>query len=127
VAEGDPDGGSLALGELIDEHGAALVADFRSHFHVWLWDAIEELSPRILLALVGELPDNGSFAASVQGGREFQGWGIDRHMLANLYDATATAGGLTKKGAKTPVEHYRPGKKPKQGGVPFRALIGRDL
>lgn len=118
-----PGGGSLALAELIDEHGTALVSDFRSYHGVWLWDAVDEVPPRILLALVEELPDYEAFAASIQGGREFRGWGGDRHMLANLWDITALTGGaLESKGSKKAPKFPRPGKK-KSSGPTMRDLV----
>ena len=112
-------GGSLALGELIDKHGTALVSDFRRYHGVWLWDAIDEVPPRILLALVEGLPDTSAYAASTQGGREYQGWGVDRHMAANLWDLLAAVNTDPK---KRPPQHPRPNKR-KPTGPTMRDLV----
>lgn len=82
-------GGSLALAELIDEHGGVLVADFADHYGLRLADVLLEWSPSELLALVEGLPDGCRFHAHVAGGdkwREFVGWGKDRHMFADWVD-----------------------------------------
>ncbi|MFE7124030.1 hypothetical protein [Streptomyces sp. NPDC057617] len=44
-------------------------------------------SPALVLALVRRLPDTSLTVALASGGREFFGWGQDRHLAADLYDA----------------------------------------
>ncbi|MGW6745421.1 hypothetical protein ACWGDX_32565 [Streptomyces sp. NPDC055025] len=44
-------------------------------------------SPSLVLALVRRLPDTSLTVALASGGREFFGWGQDRHLTADLYDA----------------------------------------
>ncbi|WP_319250986.1 hypothetical protein [Streptomyces sp. ID05-39B] len=44
-------------------------------------------SPYFVMALVRRLPDTSLTVALASGGREHFGWGIDRHLKADLYDA----------------------------------------
>ncbi|MFF3006356.1 hypothetical protein ACFVTF_26545 [Kitasatospora sp. NPDC057940] len=44
-------------------------------------------SPVFVLALVQRLPDTSLTAALAAGGRHLLGWGQDRHLIADLYDA----------------------------------------
>ncbi|WP_432482596.1 hypothetical protein [Kineococcus esterisolvens] len=44
-------------------------------------------SPALVGLLVQRLPDDSLTAALATGGREHFGWGIDRHLLADLFDA----------------------------------------
>ncbi|MEU7905891.1 hypothetical protein [Actinoplanes sp. NPDC049118] len=44
-------------------------------------------APRLVLALAQRLPDTSLTAALAAGGREHFGWGVDRHLIADLYDA----------------------------------------
>lgn len=44
-------------------------------------------SPSLCLLLIQRLPDDSLTAALQQGGREFFGWGQDRHLRADIYDA----------------------------------------
>jgi hypothetical protein len=114
-------GGSLALAELIDGHGAALVGDFQAHYGLRLADIVYVWPPREVLALVEGLPDDGLLAAHQQGGdehwREFLGWGSERHMFANLYDLTVRAAGEKK------FSHPRPAVKKPDEGVPLMNLF----
>lgn len=90
-----------------------MVADFLAVYGLRLWDVLD-WPARILLSLVEELPDDGAFAASVQGGPEFRGWGVDRHMFANLWDLTAQVATDPK---KRPPRHPRPVKKQENRGL----------
>lgn len=45
------------------------------------------LSPSLCLSLIQRLPDTSLTVALASGGREHFGWGRDRHMQADLYDA----------------------------------------
>lgn len=72
-----------------------------------------------LLTLITELPDTSAFAASLQGGRQYRGWGNDRYLSAATFDAiqvlafiTARANGAKK--AKEPEPWPRPNKAVKQ-------------
>ena len=61
--------------------------------------------PSLVLSLVQALPDDSLTAALMQGGREHFGWGLDRHLLASLYDATnqtTVAAGNWKKPPRFP-------------------------
>lgn len=130
-----PAGGSLALGELIDEHGSALAHDLRAHYGLDLRDVVADLcsgrpttSPWWLLALIEELPQGSAYVADLQGGRVHRDWTTDRYLLAALFDAVqintvavVRAGGGK---AKAPKPVPRPGDKPDRSqGVPLSALM----
>ncbi|MEU5427614.1 hypothetical protein AB0H73_18695 [Streptomyces olivoreticuli] len=44
-------------------------------------------SPALVLLLVQRLPDTALTIALASGGREHFGWGVDRHMQADIFDA----------------------------------------
>lgn len=118
-------GGSLALAELIDEHGGFLVADFADHYSLRLADVLFGWSPSEVLALVEGLPDTCRFHAHVSGGkawRDFVGWGRDRHMFADWIDVYSQAHTPER---KKPWTYPRPGSKPQNAGTPFTAMIPR--
>lgn len=123
--EDGPGGGSLALGELVDEHGPALVADFLSEYGIRLADILFVWSPREVLALVEGLPASGRFQAHLVGGdkwHEFWGWDADRHLQANLWDLHVAVN--TPKGKKA--EKYpRPTANKQAQGIPFLAMVPR--
>jgi hypothetical protein len=106
VGEVDPRGGSLALVELVNRHGSALVHDFQHEYGLSLPDVLFTWSPRVLLALVEELPDTSALAASLAGDKAFRGWGRDRHMVADLWDLTIAVGMAGSK--KRPPTYPRP-------------------
>ncbi|MCK2242318.1 MULTISPECIES: hypothetical protein [unclassified Crossiella] len=85
-----PAGGSLALGQLITDHGAALLADLLRFYGLDLADVLRPgsgLSPRRVLALAEQLPEDSATVASLRGGPEHRGWTGDRYLLAALADA----------------------------------------
>lgn len=62
--------------------------------------------------MVQRLPDTSMTAALVNGGKEMFGWGVDRHMQADIFDAlnlNTRATGNFKKPPKIP-EWPRPNK-----------------
>lgn len=68
------------------------------------------VTPTWLLVLIEQLPDDSATAASMQGGRSYRGWGLDRHMTADLWDMQAIQlHGGSKKGK--PARYPRPGGK----------------
>jgi hypothetical protein len=76
--------------------------------------------PAYVLDLITQLPDDSAFAASVQGGREFRGWGFDRHVNVAVLDALQALAYILRavngdKKAKPPEPFPRPGtRKPKK-------------
>lgn len=81
-------GGSLALAELIDEHGEALYADLTDRgIDLGKVIAGEGPSPRLVIGVIRWLPDTSAFHASQAGGRDFLGWGQGRRLMAATYDA----------------------------------------
>lgn len=84
-------------------------------------------APRLVLALTQRLPDDSLTVALMQGGREHFGWGTDRHLLANVYDAinvNTTATGQWKKG-KAP--DFPPCPRPETKRKPKKRVSVRDL
>ncbi|ATI18639.1 tail assembly chaperone [Streptomyces phage Amethyst] len=88
-SKGTQVGGSLGLGELIDKYGDGLYPDLLFHYGVDLTEVIAGRgpSPALVLSLVQRLPDTSLTMALASGGREHFGWGIDRHMSADIFDA----------------------------------------
>lgn len=133
---GCPGGGSLGLGQLIDDHGAELAFDLQRYLSISLADVVADLcsdtpqsSPRWWIALIGQLPMDGAFAAANLGSREHRDWGVVAYLLAALLDAvqvnttvTARAAGAKKFPAPTPA--WRPGaSQPKRRGTSLSALL----
>jgi hypothetical protein len=85
-------------------------------------------APRLVIALIRRLPDTSMTTALASGGAEHFGWGIDRHLSADLFDAvqqlTRAAGNWKGQPPKLP-KWPRPkrGKKTKR---PERATV-KDL
>lgn len=124
-------GGSLQLGELIDKHGDSLASDFERYTNYHLNDLFRPgsgLTPALALALIKNLPPESNFVADRRGGTDFRGWGADRYLMANMYDAiriliyvTLLANGGKKNNVKAPEPVWRPEavKKPAPNN-PFR-------
>ncbi|AWY07582.1 tail assembly chaperone [Streptomyces phage Yosif] len=110
-------GGSLSLARLVDDYGEGLYPDLLFYYRVDLGEVIAGRgpSPSLVLSLVQRLPDTSLTVALASGGKEFFGWGADRHMQADLYDAlnqnTRATGQWGKKGAPKIPEYPRPKKK----------------
>lgn len=83
---GHSGGGSRVLAELIDKYGGAILSDLWHVYGIDLRDLYrdESLSPRIILALVLNLPHDGAFYAERRGGPEYRGWDEDRYALVAL-------------------------------------------
>lgn len=89
-----PVGGSRVLAGLIDEHGGAIVSDLLHYYRVDLRDLFRDngdLSPKYVLSLVLDLPQDSSFTASRRGGRQYRGWDETRYALVALVNAQRTA------------------------------------
>lgn len=101
---------------MIDEFGEGLYPDLLHYYDVNLVDVISGSgpSPSLVSLLVRRLPDTSLTAALARGGREFFGWGMDRHMMADAYDAlnqNTRATGQWKSKPPTFPEYPRPKKK----------------
>lgn len=88
------------------------------------------MSPSLILSLVRRLPDDSLTSALMHGGRDFFGWGTDRYMQADIYDAinvNTTATGNWKKGKAPDIPAWpRPSKKKKDDGKKKRVSV-KDL
>ncbi|GAB4588740.1 hypothetical protein [Nocardia sp. IFM 10818] len=128
-------GGSSGLAELIDKHGAALLADFRRYYGLDLTDVIDGrngISPRKAWALIVHLPADSAFAAESRGGPKFRGWDEDRYLRAATVNAIRQLAWITVAAhSKRPPQKPEPiptpdgdkRKKTKPGG--FEAMLER--
>lgn len=86
--------------------------------------------PVLVLAAVQALPDDSLTAALAAGGREHYGWGVNRHLLANLYDAlnlnTRASGNWGKKGAPKLPDYPRPKSRPADSAPPQTKVTARQ-
>lgn len=75
----------------MDEYGEAIYPDLLFHYQVDLIDTVRGTgrSPAELILLIKRLPDTSAYRALQRGGWEHFGWGQERHMLADIYDALA--------------------------------------
>lgn len=69
-------------------------------------------------------------AALSAGGRDHYGWGVDRHMLANIYDAinlnTRASGNWGKKGPPKLPDYPRPKSKPTESAPTQKKVSARQ-
>jgi len=94
-----------------------MFADFREYYNLRLsdvleWDGSLPVWEAAILAL--ELPHTSRTMAMLQGGKEYWGWTLDRHLFASLLDAIqvdtfAFVQAHTKKKVKPPKPVQRPG------------------
>ena len=135
VPDGGDAGGSLALGELIDQHGPALAWDLgRAGFD--LWEIVSDLcsdrprrSPTYWLALLDWVPDEGAAVASMRGGRHWLGWTREAQVAADTWDlhaAVAIAQG-GKKAMRNPAPTYPRPKQVARAGRALRKQVRRRL
>lgn len=100
------------------------------YYGINLVDVIEGRgpAPRLVLSLVKRLPDTSLSAALASGGREHFGWGGDRHLLADLFDAinqnTRACGNWGKKPPKIE-PRPRPGRGKKKKAVTVADIFQR--
>lgn len=80
----------------------------------------------MLVSLIQRLPDTSLTAALAQGGRSYFGWGLDRHIAADIYDATnqttRAAGNWAKKAPDIPAWP-----RPKTGPSEKKPVTVREL
>lgn len=88
-----PGGGSVQLGKLIDEHGAALAHDLQA-IGVDLRDLWREgstLTPRWVLWLTGQLSSDSALWAAQRGGQQWRAWPIRNQLAAAAVNQLAAA------------------------------------
>lgn len=114
---GDSAGGSHGLAQLIDKCGECILADFQSHYGLNLVVELRPggMSPRQVLALIRQLPPESRTVAALRGGEQFQGWGVDRYLMASIVDAIqqntyAFISANSKRKPKAPEPVQRPSK-----------------
>lgn len=88
-----PGGGSVELGQLIDKHGKALAYDLQTIGVDLrdLWRDGSTLTPRWVLWLAEQLPDDSAFVASCRGGRRWRAWNFNNQLLAAAVNQLAAA------------------------------------
>lgn len=127
---GDAAGGSRELVRLIDEAGEYLLADLRRYYQIDLRDVLVDgsgLSPRLVLAYIRHLPPESATVAHLRGGQQFQGWGHELYMLANILDAIrentyAFVASNSKRKPKPPEPFERPAVKQKKKTSVFASM-----
>lgn len=74
---------------MIDDFGEGLYPDLLFYYGVDLTDVIAGRgpAPALVVALAQRLPDTSLTVALASGGRAHFGWGVDRHLLADVFDA----------------------------------------
>ena len=83
-------GGSIWLGELIDQYGDYIAADILETYSIDLRDIFKDdggLSPRWLLSMILNLPLGSRFYAEQQGGQQFRGWDESRYAMVATVNA----------------------------------------
>jgi hypothetical protein len=83
-------GGSIWLGELVDDFGEYIAADMSETYGIDLRDMFrddKDLSPRWLLAHIINLPIGSRFYAEQQGGQHFRGWDESRYAMVATVNA----------------------------------------
>ncbi|GAA0967394.1 hypothetical protein [Actinocorallia libanotica] len=104
----------------MDDYGEGLYPDLLFHYGIDLREVVAGRgpAPSLVLLLAQRLPDTSLTVALMAGGRRYFGWGVDRHMLADLYDAlnllTRAAGQWGKKGPPDIPLYPRPKAKTKK-------------
>lgn len=88
-----PGGGSVQLGELIDQHGKALAYDLQAIGVDLrdLWRDGSTVTPRWVLWLAEQLPDDSAFIASCRGGKRWRAWNFNNQLLASAVNHLAAA------------------------------------
>ncbi|MFJ6183768.1 hypothetical protein [Streptomyces sp. NPDC092295] len=69
-------------------------------------------SPFFVMALVRRLPDTSLTVALASGGREHFGWGVDRHMKADIFDALNQNTRATGQWGKGKAPKFKPWPRP---------------
>ena len=66
-----------------------MVADLRFYYGIDLVDVVRGNGPppKLVLALAGRLPDTSKTLALQAGGDDFFGWGQDRYLMAQIFNA----------------------------------------
>jgi hypothetical protein len=70
-------------------------------------------SPALVNLLVQRLPDTSLTVALASGGREHFGWGIDRHLKADIFDALNQNTRATGQWGKGKAPKFQPWPRPK--------------
>ena len=123
------DGGSLQLGQLIDDgYGPALRYDLQrvglDLADVWRGS----LCPRRVIDLVEQGPDDSAFAAALRGGPEHRAWTLERHMQALMVDALNTVWWVTaQSNSKKKVPRPKPVQRPALSAAAKTATARRVL
>ena len=85
-------------------------------------------APSYVLAVIAGLPDTSLTAALAAGGRDYYGWGIDRYMLAEIYDSLNLNTQATGQWKKAPPK-FKPFPRPRitLKDAPKKKVTIRDL
>lgn len=121
------------------EHPEEMFADFREYYGVRLSDVLRfdgSLPVWEAVVLAKQLPPTSRTMACLQGGIEYWGWTLDRHVMVSLLDAMqvqnyAFIQAHTKKTLKEPKPIERPGdaelKRQAAQNNPFAQMVNHQL
>lgn len=116
-----------------------MFADFREYYNLRLSDVLEwdgSLPVWEAAILAKELPHSSRTMAMIQGGKEYWGWTLDRHLLATIVDLInvdtfAFVQAHSKKKVQTPAPTPRPGdeerKKEQNANNPFAQMVKMQM
>jgi len=118
-------------------HLHEMIADFREVYHLRLLDVLDgTLSVAEAAILTEQLPPSSRTFAARQGGAEYWGWTLDRHLTAALVDAVrentfAFIQSNTKKKLRNPQPIPRPGdeerKQQEKQNNPFALMVKAQM
>ena len=86
----DSIGGSVWLGELIDNFGEYIACDLTETYGIDLRDIFRDdsdMSPRWLLSHIKNLPLGSRFYSEQRGGQQFRGWDESRYAMVATVNA----------------------------------------
>lgn len=116
-----------------------MFADFREYYNLRLSDVLDwdgSLPVWEAAILAKELPHSSRTMAMIQGGKEYWGWTLDRHLLATLVDSVnvdtyAFVQANSKKKIKLPAPTPRPGdadrKREENANNPFAQMVKMQM
>ena len=71
------------------------------------------MAPSLVISLIASLSDTSRTLASIRGGPQFRGWGVDREILALLYDLLTQLIIVSGNWQKGKVPKFKPFPRPK--------------
>ncbi len=116
-----------------------MLADFREFYGLRVTDVFKfdgSLPLWEAAILARQLPHTSRTVCAIQGGKEYQGWDINTHLLASLLDSVQVSNYMfakvnSKKRVKAPVPVPRPGdaerRKRENANNPFAQMVQAQM